>query len=338
VGVNAVTREEHVDTGDSYASDLEWADATKDRLLGWGFTTLGAWSAVELFEDMPYTVVLDLAQANWETGTIPDYFSQSWADEVHRIVDERVSPLRDDPCLIGWFTDNELRWGHDWRSEEDLLTTYLALPPESPGRAIAEDHMGDPAGFVSAVAMQYFSVTDAALSEADPNHLNLGARISSLTASEEVVAAAGEFADVLSINFYDLNDLGLAVAEVYGPRLTFDDWLLSHHEVSGLPVLITEFSYRSAESENPNSWPPIYITTETQAERGQKYAEYAQRSFDSPYIIGHDWFLYYDQPVEGRFDGEDNNFGLLDISDNPHVDFVERVQAANRLAPHLADD
>jgi len=33
----------------------------------------------------------------------------------------------DDPNLIGWFLDNELRWGWDWLSPKTLLQDYLAM-------------------------------------------------------------------------------------------------------------------------------------------------------------------------------------------------------------------
>jgi hypothetical protein len=35
----------------------------------------------------------------------------------------------DDPNLIGWFLDNELRWGWDWLSPKTLLQDYLAMNP-----------------------------------------------------------------------------------------------------------------------------------------------------------------------------------------------------------------
>jgi hypothetical protein len=38
-----------------------------------------------------------------------------------------------------------------------------------------------------------------------------------------------------------------------------------------------------------------------------------------PYVVGADWFQYYDEPPHGRsLDGEDYNFGLVDIHDRPY--------------------
>lgn len=36
--------------------------------------------------------------------------------------------------------------------------------------------------------------------------------------------------------------------------------------------------------------------------------------------------------VEGRFDGEDSNYGLVDIQDRPYQEFVEAVRKANAAA------
>jgi len=37
---------------------------------------------------------------------------EAWAAAT----EERVAPLKDDPNFVGWFLDNELKWGKDRRS------------------------------------------------------------------------------------------------------------------------------------------------------------------------------------------------------------------------------
>jgi hypothetical protein len=39
--------------------------------------------------------------------------------------------------------------------------------------------------------------------------------------------------------------------------------------------------------------------------------------------------------VGGRGDGEDNNFGLVTVEDEPYNDFVGPVTVTNLRAPHL---
>ena len=48
-----------------------------------------------------------------------------------------VVPRLTDPRVVGYFLDNELRWGRDHRSPRTLLEDYLALPVDAPGRITA---------------------------------------------------------------------------------------------------------------------------------------------------------------------------------------------------------
>ena len=86
IGVNVLNTRPYVDqqTGVSpylqavnarYDDHEAWATAQASRLEQWGFNTVGAWSEWELFaEQVPYTLILNLAGADWQAGTVPDYF------------------------------------------------------------------------------------------------------------------------------------------------------------------------------------------------------------------------------------------------------------------------
>jgi agarase len=74
----------------------------------------------------------------------------------------------------------------------------------------------------------------------------------------------------------------------------------------------------------PNTWPPIYVTLPNQKTRADAFEAYVRNLIDKPWIIGHHWFLFADQPAEGRFDGENNNFGLVSEQDVPYAPLVER--------------
>jgi hypothetical protein len=261
VGVNHVTANNNTDkeTGvcpyceavdSGYESREAWAEATSERLDSWGFNTIGAWSDEQLFAPiMPYTELLNCG------GGQSDYFSDEFEDRVQTIAADKVAPLKDDPNLVGWFLDNELKWGKDWRNTNTMLDEYMELEEGSPGREVAMQYEGDHEGFLLALATQYFRVAAEAIRRVDP----------------------------------------------------------------------------------PNSYPPIYLTFDTQVERAAAYDEYVQNCFDAPYIVGQHWFEYVDQPVGGRGDGEDNNFGLVAVDDVPYDDFVRAVTATNARAPHVSD-
>jgi agarase len=341
VGVNHVTNNNNTDNDTgicpyceaveaNYESEEEWAEATTARLESWGFNTISGWSREDLFSPlMPWTEILNVRNE-------PDVWAPEWEERLRRIVEEKVLPYKDDPNLVGWFLDNELKWGKDWRSLETMLDVYMALEEGSPGREMAKQYGEDHEGFLTALATRYFQKASEIIREADPNHLLLGSRPSSLSMPPQVPAAATPYMDVFSVNFYATTE-GLfdALNDNWGPLVPIDGWLQDYYELSELPLMATEFSFRSEESDPPNSYPPIYLTFPTQEERAAAYDEYVQKCFDAPYFVGHHWFEYVDQPVGGRGDGEDNNFGLVTVEDEPYEDFVEPVTVTNSMAPHL---
>jgi len=56
----------------------------------------------------------------------------------------------------------------------------------------------------------------------------------------------------------------------------------------------------------------------TQKERAAGFRTTLHALLKIPYVIGADWFQYYDEPTHGRYDGENFNFGLVDIHDRPY--------------------
>jgi hypothetical protein len=317
-----------------YADDEDWSDATVDRLEGWGFNTIGAWSDLELLSDeMAYTDIVGIASGN-------DWFSEAFETTAHQRAQAKVAPRRDDPNLLGWFLDNELKWGRDFRSETTMLDDYLTLPVGSPGRTVAEQHIGDPSGFLTALANRYYQVGTEAVRAADPNHLILGNRLISFLTPQEVVAAAAGWLDVLSVNHYDVvENLIEGLNGLWGPFVPVDPSLTAFHQLSGLPVLVTEYSFRGADTEMPNTWPPIYLTGATQTDRADMWQRKVEGLYATAWIIGDHWFEWADQPVGGRLgDGEDNNFGLVSNADEPYEPLVTRMTAVHAMAPpfHVA--
>jgi agarase len=46
-------------------------------------------------------------------------------------------------------------------------------------------------------------------------------------------------------------------------------------------------------------------------------------------MVGFHWFEHADQPKEGRFDGENSNYGLVTIEDRPWDVLVQRMTEVN---------
>jgi len=338
-----------------------WINTTVSRMVEWGFNTVGAWSSPEMYEYFPHTVLLDIGAKygfNWEKGTMPDIFKDDFEDYVRKAVYFNVEPLKDNPMVIGFFTDNELRWGPDWRSGNHLLDDFINLPPDAPGKKVAVEVLKDVFNgdisklnrelktnytsfdellsytgklpstapfnearkeFVRRYAERYFSVVTKAIREVDKNHLILGVRFAVspfIRPPDEVFEVAGKYVDVISLNLYNFQ---------VAPK----DYLDHIHEITGKPIMITEFSFRAMDSGLPNT-KGAGITVETQKER----AEYTKRFIESfiklPYAVGYHWFKWSDQPKEGRWDGENSNYGLVNIEDDPYEEMVQMFTSLNK--------
>jgi hypothetical protein len=380
-----------------YGSPDAWRTAVAKRLLGWGFNTLGAWSDEELARidvegrHLAYAPTVDLGALGavrlghekqpWLHGVFPDVFDPRFATVAAEIARQRCTPRQNDPRLLGWFSDNELRWGPDWRGSDELLTLFLALSAKAPGRAAAvallrQRHgtiarfndvwqtrfsswdalltggtvkppvvrpavyaqneaaertanaadprraafVADCDAFVAQLAQRYFRVTSEAIRAADPHHLLLGCRFAYLPPAA-VLAAAAEHLDVISLNCYERD-----------PRQVLDGY--GRYDK---PLLIGEFSFRSRDSGLPNTHGAGPIVA-TQAERAAAYTAYVTAALSRPNLVGYHWFEHADQPREGRFDGENSNYGLVNIRDEPYQLLIRAMSRINREAERRHDD
>jgi agarase len=284
-----------------YGSENTWRSAVAARLASWGFNTLGSWSdeAVASAGRMPFAVTpnLDLGMTfAWNRRQdFPDVFDSEFTRQIEQRACELCGPRRNDQTIVGWFIDNELRWGPDWRGPDDLLALFLKLPASSPGHRAAS--IADRNTFTATVAARYFALTAAAIRAADSNHLVLGCRFAYVP-PPTVIEAAGRHVDVVSFNCYELDPS--AAIEAYA--------------VVDKPCLVGEFSFRAADSGLPNTngaGPKVA----TQEERAACFRRYVTAGLRKPTLVGYHWFEHADQPAEGRFDGENSNFGAVTIDD-----------------------
>lgn len=231
-------------------------------------------------------------------------------------------------------------WGLALASFEQIQQlSNLAPAPSTPPIPPADPplRLADRRTFDAHVAARFYQVAHDALRGLSPELLILGSRLLLYSARPEVVEAIAPFVDVLSVNYYELTPAtlnvmrGLALEYAIPFGELFDD-LDAMHEISGKPLLIGEFTYRAADSGLPNTFPPFFLTLATQAERARAAADYVGRVLDRPYMIGAHWFQYFDQPATGRFDGENQNLGLVTITDDPWPELTARFRTMNAEA------
>lgn len=171
--------------------------------------------------------------------------------------------------------------------------------------------------FLALLAERYFALTTAAIKAADGNHLVLGSRFA-FPPPAPAIEAAARHVDVISFN-------------CYGPD---PDGALAAYAPTGKPCLIGEFSFRGTDSglPNTNGAGPVVAT---QTERAAAYQRYATKALQHPLVVGYHWFEHADQPAEGRFDGENSNFGTVTIDDNVYETLTKTMTALNAEAEDI---
>jgi hypothetical protein len=287
-----------------------WMDLTLRRLDAWGLNTIANWSDSRLWDARrkPYVIPL----AGWQTEVnylgLPDVYSE----EFVRLADERAerqcAPRRDDPWLLGYFLANEPPF-----PQKELQTAEMILAgPDTATKAELRRWLseGDTEErrkeFIGRAFNRYVEVTSAAVRRHDPNHLNLGMRSGGRPTTAEIEAARAF--DVYSVNIYS--------QEVQADRVR------QISELTGKPLLIGEFHFGTPG----RGLSAGLVQVRDYLERGTAYRYYVEQAFAMPEMIGTHWFQWADQLCTGRFDGENYNIGLVDVTDRPYADLVEALK------------
>ncbi len=100
-------------------------------------------------------------------------------------------------------------------------------------------------------------------------------------------------------------------------------------------MLVSEWFFAARQNRTGNRNNGHLMTVDTQAERAAGAAAATANLAAIPEVVGAHWFQYYDHPKGGRPDGEDYDFGLVDIDDQPYRQLTRALGAANRLAPRI---
>lgn len=287
---------------------------------------------------------------------MPDVFDSRFADSIAYNNSAIINQYKWDGKLIGYFVDSEMTWSGGygpvpqysivyatWASQGGIVRTkgvfvsmmeqkygtidalnaawgtsfrdwaFVQRPVDLPAKPTAA-LLQDCSDMLLAYARQYFSSVRVALKTLDPNHLYFGNKLTYF--SPEVIKAADEFCDVISINHWTTN---LAAA----PSSTIYPWL----KTISKPVLIGEFHAGSMERGLPQGG--IY-TTLNDAGRASYYDLVMSSAAKIPNMVGCCWFQYVDSPVAGEDGtGQCLNNGLVDVTDTPYASLVRQLRLTN---------
>jgi len=372
VGVNVLDggNSEHEKVGETYAGYnwqafaptlQDWAAEARRRLFSWGFNSAGGWSLTAQILKLPTVINLELgrlAKFHWV-----DPFAAETETRMVALARDLVAPYRGSPYRIGYFSDNEAGW---WAGA--LFVWYSNKPASSPTKqrwveTLRRHYGGEwsrfaadflpPTGVVSwdallaatettqmrpggegihavrewtgVVAERYYALTEEAIRSADPDGLYFGDRLP-IYYDPAAVRAMAQHVDAIALNY----------------NVDSGDGWIAHYFFDGLrklsggkPTLITEWFFAARENRSGNHNNGHLMTVATQQERAIGAAAATANFAAIPEIIGLHWFQYYDHPKGGRTDGEDYDFGLVDVDDRPYEELVAALTAANRRAPGI---
>ena len=343
-----------------FKGDLKaWAGSVGTLLADHGFNTLGAWSSSAIpaggkLHTTPVLYVVEHEGTRCLTPLRPDF--EAFVRTNARASIAKI-PGRDG--LLGVFLDNEMPWygksGWDDIPTYTLLEQAFELPATDVRRigaveflksrhaSVAQlseayhrtlthwedinteyltgctspDAMTDREKFTAMLADRFFEVTARVVREELPGVLILGTRIPG-NAPDAVIRACGKNCDVVSVNQYNTD-----IKADVNTLTRF--WILG-----GKPLMHTEFSWRARQntSADPNTRGAGTVV-ETQAERAGAYASLVSDIATVPYVIGSHWFEFADQSPQGRFDGEDSNYGVVDIHNKPYPELLAAMKSTN---------
>jgi hypothetical protein len=336
-----------------FASESEWAEKTTELLRSHGFNGLGAWSDTEkmraVSHPLAYTRIWNFMssygkkrggtyQKAGHTGYpgdclfVFDPAFEAFCDEHAR----QLAKDKDDPYLLGHFSDNELPF------REDALKRYLALPASDHGHQAALQWLrarhgkeadaknikaADLSAFLEFMAERYFRIVGAAIKRHDPNHLYLGSRFhGSALRLPELYRAAGKHVDVVSVNYYH--------GWTPDPK-RMEMWA----KEAGKPFLITEWYAKAEDSGMANTSGAGWLV-KTQRDRGLFYENFSLGLLASKDCVGWHWFKYIDNdPTDVRADpsNKDSNKGILNNRYEPYTPLLDSMKALNQRSYGLID-
>jgi len=334
-----------------FVSPESWAEHTAMTLRRFGFNGTGAWSDETLLRNVSHPLVYtrkwsfmgDFGRKKRMVHQKPGHLGYPndcmpvFHPDFEAFCDEYAKALastRDDPYLLGHFSDNELP------TPRDLLDRSLSLDPDNPdlapeyqaarewlfgrkGASVMKRDITDQDrdAFRGYVFARYFEITTRAMKKYDRNHLILGSRLhGSEKRSPSVFKAAGKYLDVVAVNYYG----------VWGPdQETLRNW----NKWSGKPVMITEFYTKGADADAKlTNWTGAGWIVQTQKDRGRFYQHYTLGLLESKVCVGWHWFKYMDNdPDYLRADpsNRDSNKGIVTIRYGEYAPLLESMKAVN---------
>lgn len=332
----------------TFASRTDWAQKTHAQLIDrLEFNSLGCWSDEQVFrqakKEVPYVLRWNLlaSYAKKQKMTYQKYGNTGFDGDVLPVFEsgfakhcddvcKKMAQTKDDPWLIGHFSDNELPFG-----SKDVLKRFLKTPTKGESYAAAAQFLqtkgikeheiksAHDTEFMALVLKAYYKTVHDAMRKHDPNHLILGSRLHGKASSQKICyEVSGPYVDVVSINYYHR-------------------WTPRHEELNQRarwakkPILITEWYAKGADS-GLNNLKGAGFTVPTQQARGHFYENFSLGLLQNKNVVGWHWFRYIDDG-DLKTSGQSSNKGIVNVEYQEYRELAESMKAINSQAYPLSD-
>ena len=263
------------------------------------------------------------------TSDVPPMFVPGFEAYSAKLAEESYAKYKDDPYLLGVFSDNEIIWPE--------LEKFLKLDCNDPLLKASHDAAVDwlrkrrktddvsPESITllerlefSAYAFEYYyRIVSKAIRRVLPNHMYLGSRLHGACCQNPlIVQSCGRYADVVSINYYNS----------WHP-----DAIESWEKISGRPMMVTEFYTKGEDSGLPNTTGAGWIVP-TQADRGRFYQNFILGLLESKGCVGWHWFKYMDNDpdnLKAEPSNLDSNKGIIRVDFSPYPSLLKAMKEIN---------
>ncbi len=336
-----------------FGSDANWVASTTSLLWSNGFNGLGAWSDVTRMRaaahPLVYTRIWNFMSSYGAKrgGTYQKSGHIGYPKDCIFVFDpefevfcdnyaKQLAKSKDDPWLLGHFSDNEMPF------KRDALLNYLQLPEKDTGYQAARTWLQarhgaqatikditeqDRKDFLAHVTDRYYRIVSAAIKKYDPNHCFLGSRFHGGELNyPEVFRAAGAYVDVMAVNYY----------RTWTPS---PEKLTMWSKESGRPILITEWYVKGADAGLANTSGAGWIV-KSQEDRGRFYQHFTLGLLESKVCVGWHWFKYSDNdPAEPGTDpsNRDANKGIVTARYETYPALLEAMKSLNGRVYSLTD-
>lgn len=293
-------------------------DMVFKRMEKWGLNTVANWSSdiVKKSGRKAFLHPLDDIGLDSNLMGLCDIYAIGFKENLEKSIAAQISEFKDNPWLIGYFIGNEPAWLNQEYRLCDVIINGDDIPIRQKLIQYLDkfgDNKENRKKFIYDTFKVYLNTVSMILKSKDPNHLNLGIRFGDpQTLSDEILKMCSVF-DVFSFNCYSLKPDNKMMDRIHG--------------LTGKPMIIGEYHFGTVDRGYAQSlW-----QVDSQEQRGVAYRYYTENAYSHPGLIGTAYFQWSDQDLTGRFDGENYNCGLIDVTDRPYKEQVEAMFESSKV-------